>query len=115
MRPDNDEPRSWRDRGREVASRATRPVSSAADAVTGREVERQVAEYSETFTQVVLGLHEDLTAATRRIAELETAVSDLQQPASVASAPRGATSWIPIVAGGLAVLAIVVSVWALLA
>ena len=113
MSTDNDEKRSWRDRGKEVARKATRPVSSAADALTGREVERQVAEYSETFTQVVLGLHEDLTAATRRIAELETALSDLQP--SVASASRVATFWVPIVGGGLAVAAIVVSLWALLA
>ena len=110
-----DNTRSWRDRGMDAARRATRPVSSAANAVTGKEVERQVAEYSETFTQVVLGLHEDLTAATRRLGELETAVSDLQQPAPAASAPRGATFWIPIVGGGLAVVAIVVSLWALLA
>ena len=68
--------RSIGQRGRAAARRVTQPITSATDALTGRSVERQVAEYSETFTQVVLGLHEDLAAANRRISDLERTVAE---------------------------------------
>ena len=62
---------SIRQRAQAATRRVTGPITSAADVMTGRNLENQIVEYSETFTQVVLGLHEDLTAANRRIAELE--------------------------------------------
>ena len=64
-------------RGKAAARRLTAPIVSATNAVTGKNVEHQVAEYTETFTQVVLGLHEDHAAALRRIDELETKTSNL--------------------------------------
>ena len=77
MARENDEgARSMRQRGGDAAKRVTEPLISAADTLTGRRVERQIAEFSETFTQVVLGLHEDLSAANRRIADLEVIVAD---------------------------------------
>lgn len=71
------ESRSWRGRGREAARRVTKPISSAADAVTGRGVAQRVAEYSETFTQVALGMHEDMAAASRRIGNVEAMVAEI--------------------------------------
>ena len=59
------------ERGKAVARRVTAPITSATNSVTGKNVEQQVAEYTETFTQVALGIHEDLTSALRRIDELE--------------------------------------------
>ncbi len=56
--------RSIGQRGRAAARRVAQPLASATDALTGRSVERQVAEYSETFTKVILGLNEHLAAAT---------------------------------------------------
>ena len=56
---------------------ATKPVASVTDAVTGRGLEQQVAEYSDTFTQVALGLHDDMAAASRRIAQLEATVAEI--------------------------------------
>ena len=58
-------------RGKAAARRVTAPIVSATNAVTGKNIEHRVAEYTETFTQVVLGLHEDHAAALRRIDELE--------------------------------------------
>ena len=69
---------SWRERGKEAARRATEPLTTAADAISGRGIEKEVAQYSEVFTQVALGLHEDLAAATRQIGELESAVAELR-------------------------------------
>ena len=54
-------------RAREASRRVTGPLASAAVAITGKGVEQRVAEYTETFTQVVQGLHEDLATASRRI------------------------------------------------
>ena len=73
------ESRSLGSRVRKAAKRVTEPLASATDAVTGRGVEQRVAEYSETFTQVVLGLHEDMAAATRRIGDLEAAVGEVNK------------------------------------
>ena len=72
------ESRNVRQRAMDAARRVTDPLSSAADAVTGRAIEQRVAEYSETFTQVVIDLHEDVTAASRRIGTLETTFTQLQ-------------------------------------
>ena len=65
-------------RGRRLVRRAGDTLKTATGALTGQNVEQQVAEYSETFPQVVLGLHEDLAAASRRIGQLEANVSGLE-------------------------------------
>jgi K+-sensing histidine kinase KdpD len=75
---DSNESRSLGSRARDAAKRVTGPLASATRAVTGKDVEQQVAEYTETFTQVALGLHEDLEASSRRIGELEATVVELR-------------------------------------
>ena len=106
---------SWRERGREAARRATEPLATAADAISGRGIEKEVAEYSEVFTQVALGLHEDLTAATRRIGELESAIVELRtaQTSQDPSLPRLTRIYV-VAAGALAVAiaALGLGIWA---
>ena len=103
--------RSLGQRGRAAARRVTQPFNSATDALTGRSVERQVAEYSETFTQVVLGLHEDLAAANRRIGDLERTVAE-----SPTHPPGGAIKQhLPSIAAVvIALAALGVALWAAL-
>ena len=67
-----DERSSLMDRGKGAVRKVTKPLTDASDLITGRGLEQSVAEYSETFTQVVLGIHEDVTALSRRVSELET-------------------------------------------
>ena len=62
MQEQQPEQPSLLDRGKEALGRATRPVTSAIDSVTGRRLEAEVSEYSETFTKVALAMHQDLTA-----------------------------------------------------
>ena len=101
--------RSIGQRGRAAARRVTEPLTSATDILTGRGVERQVAEYSETFTQVVLGLPEDLAAANRRIADLENTVAE-----STTQPPGSATKQhLPSIAAvAIALAALGVALWA---
>ena len=53
-----DERSSLMDRGKGAVRKVTKPLTDASDLITGRGLEQSVAEYSETFTQVVLGIHE---------------------------------------------------------
>ncbi len=107
--------RSWRERGREAARRATEPLTTAADAISGRGIEKEVAEYSEVFTQVALGLHEDLTAATRQIGELESAVAELRTAQTSRDRSLSRLTRIYVVAVGalaIATAALGVGIWA---
>lgn len=84
------------DRGKEALGRAARPVTSAMDSVTGRRLESEVAEYSETFTQVALGMHQDLAAVSRRLEEAERAIRRLEEQVANPSAnrpPHRSWSW----------------------
>ena len=76
-----EKPSSLRQRGVRAARRVTDPVKSAAASLTGKSVEEEVSEYTETFTQVALGLHEDMSAMTRRVGELEAQIDALKTPA----------------------------------
>ncbi|MEX2599375.1 MAG: hypothetical protein WD533_06935 [Dehalococcoidia bacterium] len=62
-----EEKQSWFDRGIEAAKLMQGPLTSAGEAVSGKAVQREVSEYTEVFTQVALGLHEDVTAAQRNV------------------------------------------------
>ena len=107
--------RSWRERGREAARRATDPLTTAAAAISGRGIEKEVAQYSEVFTQVALGLHEDLTAATRQLGELESAVAELRTAQTSRDRSLSRLTGIYIVAAGalaIAIAALGVGVWA---
>jgi hypothetical protein len=100
---------SIRHRAKAAARRVTEPLTSAADVMTGRNVEHQIVEYSETFTQVVLGLHEDLTAANRRIAELERKVG----VSTPGSSEKQTGQLLPSIAAVvIALAALVVVIWA---
>ena len=108
---------SWRERGREAARRATEPLATAADAISGRGIEKEVAQYSEVFTQVALGLHEDLTAATRQIGELESAVAELRTAQTSRDRSMSRLTKICVVAMGalaIAITALGVGIWALI-
>ena len=100
---------SIRQRAKAAARRVTKPITSASDVMTGRNLEHQIVEYSETFTQVVLGLHEDLTAANRRIAELERKVA-VSTPGSSEKETRRLLPNIATVVISLAALG--VAIWA---
>lgn len=111
--PEN--PRSLRRRGADAARRVTDPLASAASALTGKGVEQEVAEYTETFTQVALGLHEDVADLSRRVAELEKQATELFA-ATADSVPRVEGSrtrkliWLAI---GIAAIALAAAVAAL--
>ena len=66
------EDRSLRGRGRRAVARAGEAVSSTAGTLSGKSVEQQVSEYSELYTQVLLGVHADLQAQARQIEALQT-------------------------------------------
>ena len=107
--------RSWRERGREAARRATEPITTAADALSGRSIEKEVAQYSEVFTRVALGLHEDLTAATRQSGELESAVAELRTAQTSRDRSLSRLTKIYVVAMGalaIAIAALGVGIWA---
>ena len=102
-------------RVRNLVSRVTRPLTGASEAITGKGIEQGIAEYSETFTQVALGLHEDLTAAPRRIGELETQVERLIGESSQRSGEHNRLAGpyaLGVAALATAVVALGVAVWA---
>ncbi len=106
---------SWRERGREAARRATEPLATAADAISGRGIEKEVAQYSEVCTQVALGLHEDLTAATRQIGDLESAVAELRTAHTSRDRSLSRLTRIyvvAVVALAIAIAALSVAIWA---
>ena len=63
---------SMRGRGRRAVGRAGKALSSATGTLSGKSVEQQVSEYSELYTQVLLGVHADLQAQARQIEALQT-------------------------------------------
>ncbi len=110
--------RSRKGRGRQTVGRVTAPLTSARNALTGRSLEQKVGEYSETFTHVVLGLHEDMAAASRRIEQLETTASKLADDLAVAK-KRGQkrvsnTNVTAAAALAISVIAAGIAVWAVL-
>ncbi len=104
-------------RVRNLVSRVTRPLTGASEAITGKGIEQEIAEYSETFTQVALGLHEDLTAASRRIGDLEAQVEDVVGQLKQRSGEHNRLAGLyalGVAALAAAVVALGVAVWALL-
>ena len=55
----------------EAAKKITKEVRDVADTVTGKKVEKLVIEYSELYTQVALGLHQDLVAQEEDIKDIQ--------------------------------------------
>ena len=87
--------------------RAGDTLKTATGTLTGRNVEQQVAEYSEVYTQVLLGLHEDLELQRRKVADHEKEIESLTH--QIAS--MRATRTIAKAAFVLALLALGVALW----
>ena len=62
---------SLRERGRGAVRRVAQSVTRAGRRVTGQELGAMVGEFSETYTQVLLGVHQDLETAKRRLGRVE--------------------------------------------
>ena len=66
------------DKGRRLLRRAGDTVKTATGALTGKNVEQQVAEYSEVYTQVLLGIHGDLEQQGRKVADHDKEIEALK-------------------------------------
>ncbi len=55
----------------EAAKKITKEVRDVADTVTGKKVENLVIEFSELYTQVALGLHQDLVAQEEDLKDIQ--------------------------------------------
>lgn len=91
--------------------RASEGMRSATDALTGRSVEQSVAEYTEQFAEVAVGLHEDIKRVEGNVADVQARVERLDQE------PRGEVNnpWplrLAAVSMLLAIAALVVAIWA---
>ena len=62
-----DEKETGAGRARRLLRRADDAIKTASGTLSGKNVEQQVAEYSEVYTQVLLGLHGDVEVQGRRI------------------------------------------------
>ena len=97
-------------RGRRLLRRTGDTLKTATGTLTGQNVEQQVAEYSEVYTQVLLGLHEDLELQRRKVADHEKKIESLTHQIASMSLIRT----IAIAGSALAVLALGVTLWAVL-
>ena len=98
------------DRGRRLVRRAGDTLKTATGTLTGQNVEQQVAEYSEVYTQVLLGLHEDLKLQREKVADHQKEIESLTHQILSLSLVRT----IAIASFALALLAIGVALWAAL-
>ncbi len=76
------ERQSLRKRGREAVGRLGEAFTSASGTLTGKQIEKDVAEYSELTTQVLLGIHKDLQAQERTLHEHDSALDSLKRQAA---------------------------------
>ena len=65
-------------RGRRAARRVREAVTATTGTLTGKNLEQEIAEYSETYTQVLLGVHRDLEAQSRTLSSLDSALEALK-------------------------------------
>jgi hypothetical protein len=104
------EERSLTDRGRELFKSSRERVQTAAGTLSGKNIEGLVAEYSEQYTQVLLGMHKDLMAQARDIEKQDSRIDMLERHVtSVRVAPLTA-----VLALVVAVVALGVAIWAAL-
>lgn len=101
---------SLADRGRDIFGEVRRRTQEAKGTFTGANVADQVAEYSELYTQVLLGLHRDLQSGLEHLEERTSQIEALQH--EVASLRKLNT----IVSASLiiAVVSLGVAIWSLL-
>jgi hypothetical protein len=107
-----EEDKSGDSRTGRLIGRVTSPLTSATGAITGRAVEDEIEEFGETFTQVALGLHRDVTALQRRVAILEQSARNTEQLAAADESSRSNRAIFAVSA--LAVIAMGVAIWALI-
>jgi hypothetical protein len=94
-------------RGRRLVRRAGDTLKTATGALTGQNVEQQVAEYSEVYTQVLLGLHGDLELQGGKVEDHDREIDALKHQ----NASLRVIRTIAIAALALALLAVGVSLW----
>ncbi len=98
------------ERGRRLVRRAGDTLKTATGTLTGQNVEQQVAEYSEVYTQVLLGLHADLELQGEKVEDHGKEIEALKYQIASIRAIRT----IAIAAFALALLAFGVALWAAL-
>ena len=64
-----DERQSMSSKGKQVVKRMNGKVQAATATLSGKNIEQHVAEHSELYTQVLLGLHRDLTTQDKRLTD----------------------------------------------
>ena len=89
------EQRSLRRRGKDAVRRISEPIVTAHRTVSGQAVEQNLADYNETVTQVLLGLHDDLGALQERVEELEKKLDNAVQQLESVSPQRGRRGFWP--------------------
>lgn len=69
----------------EAVQRATRAArgkaSEAVSTLTGTNIEEKISEYSELYTQVLLGIHQDVAGQAESLARLDEEVVELRRQA----------------------------------
>ena len=115
MRTENEEngdlssnQQSLQDRGRRIARAAGDRVQTATGTLSGANIAQLVGEYSEQFTQVLLGLHRDVQAHGRTAQQQSSRIEALERELSGARKLRLAV----LVSVTIALVSIGVAIWA---
>ena len=95
------------ERGRRLVRRAGDKLKTATGTLTGQNVEQQVAEYSEVYTQVLLGLHADLELHGGKVEDHDKEIDALKRQIASMKVIRS----ISIAALTLGLLALGISLW----
>lgn len=91
-------------KGKKVVRRLGEKVQTATATLSGKNIEQQVAEHSELYTQVLLGLHRDLEAQDKRLSDFASDAEALKR--QVASMGRTRLLAIAALVAAVASLAI---------
>ena len=67
------------ERGKRLLRDAGKMVTTATGTLTGKNVEQQIEEYSEVYTQVLLGVHGDLELQSRKVDALDKEIVVLKR------------------------------------
>ena len=101
------EEQSTGERGRRLVRRAGDTLKTATGTLTGQNVEQQVAEYSEVYTQVLLGLHGDLELQSGKVEDHDKQINALKHQ----SASMKLILAVAIAALAVSLVAMGVSLW----
>ncbi len=75
---DSHKMRQFSDRGRKLLGGAVKSAQSVTGTLTGKGIEQKVSEYSELYTQVLLGIHSDTEEQSRIADEQAKRIEDLE-------------------------------------